>query len=57
MKWTLKALGPKRTLVSLRAEVPYGTASEVMDKLVPEMGQWINALQAAAGKLKAEDEE
>lgn len=50
VKWALKSMGPKRTLISLRAEVPYGTASETMDKLGPEMTEWATALQAAALK-------
>jgi hypothetical protein len=57
IKWTLKPMGPKRTLVSLRAEVPYGTASEVMDKLGPEMNDWITSLQAAVAKVKPTDED
>jgi hypothetical protein len=58
VKWALKTVGPKRTLISLRAEVPYGTASETMDKLGREMNDWITALQAAVAKAKpAEAEE
>jgi len=57
VKWSLKSMGPKRTLISLRAEVPYGTASETMDKLGPEMSDWIMALQAAANKAKPKDDD
>jgi hypothetical protein len=52
VKWALKSIGPKRTLISLRAEVPYGTASEIMDKLGPEMMEWMTSLQAAALKVE-----
>ena len=57
VRWALKSMGPKRTLISLRAEVPYGTASEVMAKLGPEITDWISAIQAAANKIKDADEE
>jgi hypothetical protein len=57
VRWTLKSTGPASTLVSLRAEVPYGTASEVMDKLGPEMTAWITALQAAAAKIQPKKDE
>lgn len=50
VKWTLKPSG-SNTLVSLRAEVPYGTSSSVMDKLGPEMSEWITALQTALAKV------
>jgi hypothetical protein len=52
VRWTLKSLGPKRTLISLRAEVPYGTASSIMDKLGAEMSAWIMAMQAEAARIK-----
>jgi hypothetical protein len=55
VKWTLKPMGPGKTLVSLRALVPYGTASETMAKLGPELTEWITSLQNEA--LKAKDEE
>lgn len=57
VKWTLKSLDAKRTLISLRAEVPYGTASEVMDKLGPEMTAWISSMQVAVSKIKAKDDD
>jgi hypothetical protein len=53
VKWTLKPTGPNATLISLRAEVPYGTSSSVMDKLGPEMTDWISALQTALAKVPA----
>ena len=56
VKWTLKSMAAKKTLVSLRAAVPYGTASEVMDKLGPEMTSWILALKAEASKEKGGEE-
>jgi hypothetical protein len=57
VRWTLKSMSPTSTLISLRAEVPYGTASETMDKLGPEMNEWITALQTAANKIQPKKDE
>jgi hypothetical protein len=48
--WRLNQRADGSTLISLRAEVPYGTASETMEKLGGELNDWITALQAAANK-------
>ena len=47
LHWRLKARAGGGTRVSLRAEVPYGTASSIMDKLKIEMNEWVSALQTA----------
>jgi hypothetical protein len=48
--WRLRQRPDGSTLVSLRAVVPYGTASETMSKLGMELNTWITSLQAAANK-------
>lgn len=50
MHWSLKPKDGGGTRISLRAEVPYGTASSTMDNLKLEMSEWTSALQAALGE-------
>lgn len=45
--WRLKPQAGGGTRVTLRAEVPYGTASSIMDKLKVELNEWTSALKAA----------
>jgi uncharacterized protein YndB with AHSA1/START domain len=47
LHWRLQPKVGGGTRVSLRAEVPYGTASSIMDKLTLELNEWISALQTA----------
>lgn len=52
VRWTLRPSG-SGTLVSLRAEVPYGSSQHLMDKLGPEMSEWMGDLQNALAKAPA----
>ncbi len=50
LKWLLQPRGDGTTLVTLRGEVPYGTAAEVMGRLGTELNEWVTALKGALGK-------
>lgn len=47
MHWSLKPRAGGGTRITLRAEVPYGTASSTMEKLKVEMSEWTSALKFA----------
>lgn len=53
LHWTLKALDPQRTLVSLRAELQPDASPKTVGAAGAETSQWIEAVQVALAKQAA----
>lgn len=53
LHWTLKALDPQRTLVSLRAELQPNASPKTVGAAGAETSQWIEAVQVALAKQAA----
>ena len=53
LRWTLKAMGPDRTLVSLRAELKPNASPQDVGAAGAETSEWVTAVQAALAKQAA----